>query len=140
MPGKCQVNAKRAPWQHPSEHPPLKSDQLKPHSPHFGCWATEPAQMGCPGLLCMHWRGQGPGRDPAKKQPRVRSMAAAFVWVPALVPRPSSACTIMWCMRKSVVHVPESSRILGMNQRNKTVSIPVILRITNPAKVQECYW
>ena len=47
---ECLVSAKRAPWEHPSEHPPLKADELKPHRPYFRCWTTEPAQMGGPGL------------------------------------------------------------------------------------------
>ena len=45
--------------------------------------------------------------------------AALFCWVPALVPGPSSACTRVLCMHKSVVHAQEScacTRILCMHK------------------------
>ena len=72
----------------------------------------------CTTLLCMHWRGQGPRPGPNKKQPRVRPGATVFVWVPALVPGPSSACTRVLFMHKSVVHAQEScafTRVLCMH-------------------------
>ena len=45
--------------------------------------------------------------------------AAAFVWVPALIPDPSSACTRVLCMHKSVVHAQECcacTRILCLHK------------------------
>ena len=59
----------------------------------------------CTPLLCMHWRGPrpgpktsaGPGPDPRR-----------FFWVLALGPGPSSACTRVLCMHKSVVHAQDS--------------------------------
>ena len=62
----------------------------------------------CTTLLRMHWRGQGPRPGPKQKAPPRAGPAAAFFWVPALVPGPSSAYTRVLCMHKSVVHAQES--------------------------------
>ena len=63
----------------------------------------------CTTLLSMHWRGQGPRPGPKNKRCQVwRGGVAFFCWVLALSPGPSSACTRVLCMHKSVVHAQES--------------------------------
>ena len=68
----------------------------------------------CTTLLCMHntlvhaLEGSGTKAGTQKKQPPRAGLAAVFCWVPALVPGPSSACTRMLCMHKSVVHAQKS--------------------------------
>ena len=57
------------------------------------------------------------GRDPKQSSRGLGPGQLFFCWVPALVPGPSSACTRVLCMRKSVVHAQEScacTRILGL--------------------------
>ena len=55
-------------------------------------------------LLCMHWRGQGPRPGPTKK----RAGPGGLFWVLTLGPGPSSACTRVLCMHKSVLRAQES--------------------------------
>ena len=62
----------------------------------------------CTTLLCMHWRGQGPRPRPNNKTDAGPARRGCFCWVPALVPGPSSACTRVLCIHKSVVHAQES--------------------------------
>ena len=72
----------------------------------------------CTTLLCMHWRGQGPRRGPIKKTAAPGRTRGCF-FVGALVPGPSSACTRVLCMHKSIVHAQEScacTRILCMHK------------------------
>ena len=74
----------------------------------------------CTRLLCMHntlVHAQHSCACTTLLCPRA-GPAAAFFWVPALVPDPSSACTRVLCMHKSVVHAQEScacTRILSMH-------------------------
>ena len=75
----------------------------------------------CTTLLCMHWarepRGQGPSHGPGCQGPGLGPKKAAGpvpgpgplpFWVPGLGPGPSSACTRVLCMHKSVVHAQKS--------------------------------
>ena len=75
----------------------------------------------CARFLCMHntlvhaqnscactGGARAKGRDLKQKQPRVRpGRRLLFCWVPTLGPGPSSACTRVLCMHKSVVHAQE---------------------------------
>ena len=77
----------------------------------------------CTTLLCVintlvhALEGPGTKAGTQKKEPPRAGPEAFFCWVPALVPGPSSACTRVLCMHKSVVHAQEScacTRILGL--------------------------
>ena len=90
----------------------------------------------CTTLLCMHntlvhaLEGPATKAGTQNKTPRVRPGAAFFCWVLALVPGPSSACTRVLCMHKSVVHAQEScacTRILCMH-KNLDKQAPVLGR------------
>ena len=84
----------------------------------------------CTTLFCLHWRGQGPSPGPKNSSCPGPDPRLLFGWVPALGPGPSSACTRVLCMHKSVVHAQAScacTRILCMH-RNLDKRTPMLGR------------
>ena len=55
------------------------------------------------------------GRDPTKSSRPGPDQGRFFVWVPALVPGPFSACTGVLCMHKSVVYAQEININMNIN-------------------------
>ena len=59
-------------------------------------------------VMIMMIQGQGPRPGPKQKAPPRAGPAAIFVWVPALVLGPYSACTRVLYMHKNLVRAQES--------------------------------
>ena len=110
---------------------------------HLRCILVKHAQdsCACTTLLCMHNTRvhalEGPGTKAATQNKKRRGSnpgAALFCWVPALGPGPSSACTRVLCMHKSVVHAQESCACT----RIKTChDVPDVLQCTKTSQTYQ---